>query len=53
MPSPWALSSMGFSSVGDKGAYNQKIRYSIGSADMEWEAQSAGTSPFYWQLIGL
>jgi hypothetical protein len=42
--------SMGFSldgllGVGATGSYDQQIRYSIGSADMEWEAQSAGNPP--------
>jgi hypothetical protein len=47
-----ATISMGFSldgllgvAGGDEPSYNQEIRYSIGSADMEWEAQSGGNPP--------
>ena len=45
-----ATVTMGFSldgllGVGATGTYDQQIRYSIGSADMEWEAQSAGNPP--------
>ena len=35
----------GLLSVGDEGSYNQTIRYSIGGADMEWDAQSSGGPP--------